>query len=332
MAAKVDAAWNLHELTRDLDLSAFVLFSSAAATLGTAGQAAYAAANAFLDGLAHHRRQHGRPAVSLGWGLWEQRSGITDGLDEVALRRLSRLGIQPLRTQEGLALLDAALTAPHAHLVPARVDLTALRTGEPHALLRRLAPARTAAATSPAAPAAGQPQTPARSLTELPLPDREAAVRRLVRTELAAVLGHNRPDAVQADRGFLDLGLDSLTALELRNRLGTVTGLRLNTTVIFDHPTVTGLTAHLMERIAEQARPAAPPVLTELDRLAQSLRTAVDDEQLRFEVAGRLRTLLEDLAGDTPGGTEEDDEQLLAAADADDLFALIDEELGRPAE
>ncbi|MET7900690.1 SDR family NAD(P)-dependent oxidoreductase [Streptomyces sp. NPDC005355] len=235
---KADAAWHLHELTEDVEL--FVLFSSAAGVFGSPGQANYAAANAFLDALVMSRRATGLPAHSLAWGLWEETSELTAGLGEVDRRRLGRAGLRPLTTEEGLALLDQALALDHAHILPVRLDLPRGTGQEPPRLLRALvrAPARRADGT------AGE-----RSWRErydaTPADEREAMLVGLVRAQSATVLGHPGADAVAVDRGFKDLGFDSLTAVELRNRLGEITGVRLPATLVFDYPNPGALGAHL---------------------------------------------------------------------------------------
>ncbi|WP_345059240.1 type I polyketide synthase, partial [Streptomyces rameus] len=248
---KADAALLLHELTRDLDLSAFVLFSSAAATFGAAGQANYAAANAFLDALAAHRHAQGLPAVSLAWGFWAERSEMTGHLADTDLARMARGGVVPLSSQEGLALFDAALTAEEALLVPVRLAATVLRGGNGPVppLLRRLV--RTAARRTAAAPAtvAGAADGLAGELAGLPEAKREQVVLDMVRTHVGAVLGYGPGDEVAADRAFRELGFDSLTAVELRNRLNTATGLRLPATLVFDYPTAAGLARHLLAEL-----------------------------------------------------------------------------------
>ncbi|MCA6096674.1 SDR family NAD(P)-dependent oxidoreductase, partial [Streptomyces sp. SCA3-4] len=239
---KVDAALNLHELAAELapDLSAFVLFSSVAGTLGTPGQGNYAAANTFLDALAEHRRTRGLPATSLAWGLWAQDSdsAMTSSLDHTDLTRIKRMGLAAIPPAEGLRMFDAALTTGRAAVVPVRLDTSAFRDGQgqpvPPVLrgLIRVAPARrTAAATARAASSSlGQ------RLAGLPEAEREQVVLDLVRTEVAAVLGHTDAQSVGADDSFKDIGFDSLTAVELRNRLNAAAGLRLPATLIFDYP------------------------------------------------------------------------------------------------
>ncbi|MYR44443.1 type I polyketide synthase, partial [Streptomyces sp. SID5910] len=223
---KADAALLLHELTRDLDLSAFVLFSSAAAVFGAAGQANYAAANAFLDALAAHRRAHGLPAVSLAWGFWAERSEMTGHLADTDLARMARGGVVPLSTREGLALFDAATAGDQALLVPVRFTGAALQggNGPVSPLMRRLVRPRVRRAAAATAPDTADGL--AGTLAGLPETDREQTVLDLVRTQIASVLGYATRDAVAADLAFKELGFDSLTAVELRNRLNGATGLR----------------------------------------------------------------------------------------------------------
>ncbi|OKI28872.1 type I polyketide synthase [Streptomyces sp. CB03911] len=252
---KADGAWHLHELTRDNpDLAAFVLYSSVAGVLGSPGQAAYAAANTFLDALAARRHAEGLPAQSLAWGQWEQASGITGRLSRTDLARLARLGIRPLASAEGAALFDAAGQQAQAPvLVPSPLDLAALAAaGEPVApLLRGLVrPARRAAR---AGVGAGTSSSLAQRLAALPGDaERETALLELVRAEVATVLGTDA-GTVGARKAFTALGVDSLTAVELRNRLNSATGLRLSATLVFDHPTPQALAEHLREELLGSA-------------------------------------------------------------------------------
>ncbi|HEX8074681.1 MAG TPA: SDR family NAD(P)-dependent oxidoreductase, partial [Thermoleophilaceae bacterium] len=258
---KVDAAWNLHELTAGSELAAFVLFSSAAGTLGGAGQGNYAAANAFLDALAERRRAQGLPATSLAWGLWGQASAMAAGLEEADLERMgrqirARMGMLPLEPEQGLALFDAARARPDALLVPARLDLARVRAdarlGSVPALFRGLV-------STPARRARDAASSLARRLADLPDDKRDAAVLELVRSETAAVLGHDSPAAVEVERAFKELGFDSLAAVELRNRLGRATGLRLTPTLVFDHPTPVAVAKLLRSRV-DGAASGAPAV------------------------------------------------------------------------
>ncbi|MFH8979137.1 beta-ketoacyl synthase N-terminal-like domain-containing protein, partial [Streptomyces sp. NPDC017890] len=259
---KVDAALHLHELTRDMDLSMFVLFSSAAAVLGSAGQGNYAAANAFLDALAQHRRAQGLPGQSLAWGMWAQRSAMTGDLGETDLARMNRGGISALTSEEGTALFDAATARDDAVLVPIRITAAALPTEGLPALLRGLvrAPARRTASNTAAADA---DTTLARTLAGLSEEDQDAALLDLVRGQVATVLGYPSPDDVVVERTFQELGFDSLTSVELRNQLNAATGLRLPATLVFDHPTPVALARFLrgetLGAATDDAVAAQPP-------------------------------------------------------------------------
>jgi polyketide synthase 12 len=252
LRAKVDAAWNLHELTRDLDVSAFVMFSSMAGLVGSSGQANYAAANSFLDGLAAHRRARGLPANSLAWGLWDKASAMTGGLDASDLARLGRDGILALSSDEAMELFDTALIVDEPFLAPARIDLAALRThaaAVPPMFTDLLsAPARrrvddTLAATK-------SKSALAHRLHGLPEPEQHAVLLDLVRSHIATVLGSAPAEAIDPDKAFQDLGFDSLTAVEMRNRLKTATGLALSPTLIFDYPTPNGLAGYIRSELA----------------------------------------------------------------------------------
>ncbi|MGW0281456.1 SDR family NAD(P)-dependent oxidoreductase, partial [Streptomyces sp. NPDC003006] len=258
---KADAAWHLHELTRDrdLELELFALFSSAAGVFGSPGQANYAAANTFLDALARHRRAAGLPAHSLAWGLWADLSAMTGTLSDTDLGRLTRGGLRALTADEGLALFDAAIRLPAPVAVPVRLDLRG-RT-DPPALLRNLVRAspRRASATPTAAPSAWRDR-----LLGMPAAERSAALVEVVREHVATVLGHATPEDVAPEQSFDALGFDSLTAVELRNRLAESTKVQLPTTLVFDYPSPQALAGFLDEALAgpadrgariEQARP-----------------------------------------------------------------------------
>ncbi|MGW2265888.1 SDR family NAD(P)-dependent oxidoreductase [Streptomyces koyangensis] len=343
---KTDAAWNLHRLVQERgdDLAEFVLFSSVSATLGGAGQANYAAANASLDALAAHRRGQGLPAVSLAWGLWQQESGMTGSLDEKDLARIRRSGLVPIEPATGLALYDAGRRAARPVLVPAPLDLAALRTlaetRPPHPLLRGLVRKQ----ARPVATSTASARPLAEQLAGLPAAERESRLLSLVRDEVAAVLGYSSPEAVEPDRSFREAGFDSLTAVELRNRINGVTGLRLTATLVFDHPNPAALTRHLDDRLAPaQAVPDAPGdvtgVLAELDRLERTLGVLAApggpgagqvDRSARDAVATRMQRLLTEwnrrtAAPEPENGTEEK----LAAATSDEIFDFIDKEFGR---
>ncbi|KJK54888.1 type I polyketide synthase, partial [Saccharothrix sp. ST-888] len=254
---KAEGAWNLHELTAGLDLTAFVMFSSAAGVFGGPGQGNYAAANAFLDGLAHHRTARGLAATSLVWGLWAQSSGVSGHLDRNDLARMERSGLSALSSDEGLALFDAAVQTrseagtrhADAVLVPMHVRIAALRTqaaaGLVPPLLRGLVRTPVRRAVEAAAHGAGSESELVRRLAPLTVAEQERALRDLVRGQVAAVLGYSGAEAVDGERAFKELGFDSLTAVELRNQLGAAVGLRLPATLIFDYPNPATLAAHL---------------------------------------------------------------------------------------
>ncbi|MFI2584874.1 SDR family NAD(P)-dependent oxidoreductase, partial [Streptomyces rochei] len=250
MRPKVDAAWNLHELTVDADLAAFVVFSSAAGVIGAAGQGNYAAANSFLDGLARLRRARGLAGVSLAWGLWADRSGMTGHLQEVDLERVRRSGLKPLELEQGLSLFDAALGLDAAELVPLPLDMAALRgrRDELPALFRGLV--RSVVRRQAGGVGEGGNALVAR-LAGLSVAERERVLVELVREQAAVVMGYGSSNAVAADQAFKDMGLDSLTAVELRNRLGAVTSLRLPATLVFDYPSPQVLGRYLAGELAE---------------------------------------------------------------------------------
>jgi acyl transferase domain-containing protein/acyl carrier protein/NADP-dependent 3-hydroxy acid dehydrogenase YdfG len=316
---KVDAAVNLHELTGDLD--AFVLFSSAAGTFGNAGQGNYAAANAFLDALAAHRRAQGRPATSLAWGLWDD--GMADGADA---GRLRRGGVTALSTADGLALFDAGVATGDPALVPVRLDLVAARAqGEVPPLLRGLVrgPARRGATVAAGAGAALRER-----LATASAEDRERLLLELVRGQVAAVLGHADADLVEPDRAFKELGFDSLTAVELRNRLAAVTGLRMPATLVFDHPNPLDLAARLAADLAPDGAAAVTALLADLDRLGGALTQVDPDESGRARIASRLRGLLSAWAEPDEPEEEQSVAEDLEVASDDEIFAFIGQEFG----
>jgi acyl transferase domain-containing protein/acyl carrier protein len=254
---KVTAAWHLHELTRAMDLTEFVLFSSMAGVLGSPGQGNYAAANVFLDALAQRRRADGLPATSLVWGLWSDSSDMTGHMGDADRSRVARLGVEPITAAEGLALFESARATRLACPVPAKIVPALLRphleTGAVPPVLQGLVrvPVRKAAATATTAASFRD------RLAHLSPAAAEETVATLVCAQVAIVLGHATPDAVRPDQAFRDLGFDSLMAVELRNRLSTATGLRLPATLVFDYPTPRRLAAHLNAAAAPATTVAA---------------------------------------------------------------------------
>jgi benzoate-CoA ligase family protein len=253
---KVRGAWNLHHLTKHLDLSMFVLFSSVAGTMGFPGQGNYSAANSFLDALAAYRRSHGLAGTSIAWGYWDQSSEVSDELDEADLARVARQGVLPISPEEGLGLFDSAQAASAAALVAMRLDTATARAQAREGLLPNLMSDLVRVSTRRTADTASLTSR----LAVTPVAERESVVLDLVRGEIAIVLGHSFPGAIDPNRAFKDLGFDSLASVELRNRLNTITGLRLPATVAFDHPNTTILTRYLLEQAGsvEQRRPSLP--------------------------------------------------------------------------
>ncbi|MEU4383433.1 type I polyketide synthase, partial [Micromonospora echinofusca] len=248
LAPKVTAGWWLHEATAELDLDLFVLFSSVAGVLGSPGQAAYAAGNAFLDALALLRAQRGLPAVSLAWGMWDT-DGMAASINDADRARVTRAGLVPMTAPVGLGLWDAALTHGGAALVPAVVDLPAMRAqtaaGRVPVMLRALVGSAAKRRRSGSGAWADR-------LAGLDPQEARTQVALLVRGMIAQVLGHGGAEAVPADRAFRELGFDSLTAVELRNRINGATGLRLTSTLVFDYPTPGALSEHLYEQLSGQ--------------------------------------------------------------------------------
>jgi NADP-dependent 3-hydroxy acid dehydrogenase YdfG/acyl carrier protein len=302
LAPKADAAWHLHEASAGLDLQAFVTFSSTAAVLGNAGQGNYAAANGFLDALAAYRRSQGLPATSIAWGLWENHRGMAGRLQEADLARLRRLGLRGITDEAGTALLDAALAegSSSAQLVAAPLDLGVLRAqaraGAMPAIFRSLVKVRTTR------PGVGEVSLIDR-LAALPEDRRGPLVLDLVRGATAAVLGHDSAAAVGPARPFRELGLDSLGAVELRNRLVAATGLRLAATMAFDYPNPAALASHLLGVVTgQEGRPEAKA------------------HALSFGAG----------PGDATSSTVDASVVGIEEASDEELMSFIEEELGRP--
>ncbi|MFD8383310.1 SDR family NAD(P)-dependent oxidoreductase [Streptomyces sp. NPDC059679] len=332
-AAKATSAANLHQATKDLPLAMFAIFSSAAGTLGTPGQANYAAANAYCDALATRRHHTGLPATSIAWGLWAATSEMTGHLADTDLARMSRTGFTPLATPMALALFDAA--GRHSGATPLALDLDPRTLGaQPSdavpAVLRTVAaagaPVRRTAAVAQSTDWAGR-------LAALSAAERHRELVNLVRTHAATVLGHSDPAALRADTSFKELGFDSLTAVELRNRLSAATGLRLPAALVFDYPDAETMARFLDQKLAPADRTEAAavdhlaPVLNDLARLESTLGSHDVDGKARETIAGRLHALLSRLEGSTASAADIDGEALESASD-DEMFALIDQQLG----
>ncbi|WP_374104554.1 type I polyketide synthase, partial [Streptomyces sp. HB132] len=331
LRAKAGAAWNLHELTEHLDLSAFVLFSSTAGTFGAAGQGNYAPGNAFLDALAWHRRARKQTATSIAWGAWAQ-GGMAEKEAVVELRR--RHGVPAMSPQLATLALRKALDADDTVVVLADIDwdrfYLAYTAARPSPLLHGLDEIRhlqQRAVTDgrPGTVAAGP--TLAERLAGLSRPEQERLLRDTVRTHAAVVLGHDGPDAVPVKRPFWELGLDSVTAVQLRNRLGGVAGRKLPAGLVFDYPTVSGLVGYLRGELCGDAA-ETNPLMSDLDRLDNALAGLPDDDPTRSEVAERLEKLLRRVSPVSVVMQAPARELDLDGASHDEVFALIDEELG----
>ncbi|MEV5886225.1 type I polyketide synthase, partial [Streptomyces sp. NPDC052020] len=331
---KADAAWNLHELTRDLDLSAFVLFSSIAGALGVPGQGNYAAANSFLDALAQHRRAHGLAATSLAWGLWADDGGMAGRLSGTDTHRMTRSGAGALTAEQGLALFDTAVLGTErtgapadALLVPVALDVRAMAQGGDRdlpPLFRGLVrvPGRRASQAVAAAPAG--PQGLRARLAGTPAAERMDLLIEEVRGHVGAVLGHADAEGVDADRSFSDLGFDSLSAVEFRNRLGAATGLRLPAALIFDYPSVRAAAGHLWEELAAGAGEDADG--TDGDSAEARVRGALAAIPLsRLREAGLMESLLElaGIAADASATGDADATDSIDAMDADALISMV---------
>ncbi|AGL16003.1 modular polyketide synthase [Actinoplanes sp. N902-109] len=324
LTAKAASATLLDELTAHLDLDAFVLFSSAASTLGSAGQGSYVAANAYLDALAENRKARGLAALSVAWGVWGG-GGFAESSDAVR-KRMQRTPMPPMDPDLAVRALFEAVQGPDAALAVMEVDWAQLAATPDLPLLRELPEIRTLPAGETAGPAAGKDDL-AQRLAGLSRTEQDRLLIELVRTEAAAVLGHPSADGVPARSAFKDLGFDSLTAVELRNRLGAASGLRLPATLVFDYPTPEVLGTWLRtEFVTDDTVPV--PILADLDRLEADLSSPPDDQQLSESITKRLQSILSRWLEQQGAADVESDDIELESATPDQLFDFLDKELG----
>ncbi|WP_320068575.1 type I polyketide synthase [Micromonospora sp. RTGN7] len=327
LQAKVDVAYHLHELTLDLDLSAFIMFSSFAGSVASSGVGNYAPSNAFLDALAQHRRGLGLPATSVAWGAWAG-GGMAEGpFGEL----LHRHGVPEMAPEAAIAALHQAVEHGEAFLTIADISwerfsvaFTATRPGPLISDLpdvRRLAAAETVAGVE----AGDGPESLQDRLAALPAADRLAALLALVRNQVAATLNYPSAESVDEHRAFRELGFDSVTAVELRNRLGSATGVALPVTLVFDYPTPTTLAEYLFAEVAHDDVVTPTVLLDDLDRIADSLDVVARDEAARMRATVRLQAMLSRL-GQASGGA--DIGRHLTEATDDELFAMVDKDLG----
>jgi pimaricinolide synthase PimS1 len=322
LAAKADAAIHLHELTEHLDLSAFVLFSSLAATFGGPGQGTYAAANALLDALAAHRHARDLPGTSMAWGLWTD-AGMGRHLGQVDMKRLVRSSsLSAISTKQGLELFDSALSSCETMIVPIPLDSDALRAearaGSLPTLLRGLV------RTPPRRANEDQSGSLARRLAAAPEDDRQGVVLEIVSRGVAAVLGHASPQAVDAHRTFKELGFDSLAAVELRNHLNTVSGLRLPATLVFDYPTPTELADYLVNMVNHDNVTPQTLVDAEFIKLERALFSPTAGDFDQTKIASRLQALLARVTSKDLVTVDEN----LESATVDEVLDLLDKERG----
>jgi acyl transferase domain-containing protein/acyl carrier protein len=320
MRPKADAAWNLHELSERAELSEFLLFSSSVATVGGAAQANYAAANAFLDALAAHRRASGLPARSIAWGPTDP-GGDGDGLEDAGRARLARAGFTVLPAPRIVELLDMARSLDQPYIAALELDRGALRVaareGNASPVMRGLV----GVAVRPR-----REELLAERLASIPEQERPALALEIVRGHIAAVLGHPSAEDVDPERPFQELGFDSLSAVELRNRLVATTGTRLPPTLAFDYPTPVALAGYLTERCAGGGVSHEEEVESALASLESALAELGEDQGVRGRIGMRLRAALAALAGEDPAPVEVEAGDL-AAMSNDEVFALLDEEI-----
>jgi NAD(P)-dependent dehydrogenase (short-subunit alcohol dehydrogenase family)/acyl carrier protein len=300
---KARTALHLHELTRDLELSAFVLFSSMAGTLGSAGQGNYAPGNAFLDALAWHRRAQGLPATSIAWGPWAAGGGFAERTEIMDMAH--RHGVSPMRPD---AAVQALGSVGDPYVLVADVDWDQFPRGS--FLVGGLRQ-----------PEREQQPALADRLAELTEAEQARLVLTTVQAALAAVLGHPTAEAIGVDRAVSELGMDSMTAMDLRNRLSAETGLPLPATLVYNHPTIAALAEYLLTRLRKRLPAAESSVDAELSRLEAAVTRLPTDKAERGRVAGRLRALLSEVE---PAKRAD-----FTDVAQDELLALIDEEFGK---
>ncbi|MFJ2095325.1 type I polyketide synthase [Streptomyces sp. NPDC087901] len=325
--AKVTGAQHLDDLLGDRPLDAFVLFSSGAAVWGSAGQAAYAAANAHLDALAHSRRARGLTATSVAWSSWQ--GGMVDAELSAVMERIGAPAMDP---DLAIGALKQALEHDESHLVVAEFDWSRFAPtytlARPRPLLDALDDVTEILSAEPDSAASGADGLMAR-LAGLSVAERGRALLDLVRTRVATLLGYDAPSQLDPQRAFEDLGFDSVAAVELRQALTAATGTQLPATLVFDYATPTALADHLHTRLFPDSDDTATPILAEVDRF-EELVGALDMEEIRSSrITSRLQTLLDTLttlqSGETGVAAVRDS---LDEASADDVLAFIDQELG----
>ncbi|EFL26025.1 modular polyketide synthase [Streptomyces himastatinicus ATCC 53653] len=333
VAAKVAGANHLDALLADTDLDAFVLFSSIAGVWGSGGQGAYAAANAHLDALAEQRRARGAAATSVAWGPWADGGLVAD--DEAA-EQLRRRGLPVMAPHSAIAALQQALDGSETTITVADVDwdrfAPAFTAARPRPLIADLPEVRNADTAADVVSDDDPAEALRERLSGLTESEADRVLLDLVRAEVAAVLGHDDTTAIEAGRAFKELGFDSLTAVELRNRLNAATGLQLTATLVFDHPTPGVLAGELRAEILGEDTTPELPALAEIDKLEFTLSHVPDDKAERERVTARLEALLRtwhETENETGADGADDDDLDIESASAEDIFDLINNEFGR---
>ncbi|WP_443053082.1 type I polyketide synthase [Streptomyces sp. FXJ1.172] len=337
LRVKVGGAVHLYELTRDTDLSAFVLFSSFGSTFGLPGLGNYAPGNAMLEALAEQWRAEGRPATAVGWGTWSGGGMAEGGVGE----RGRTHGIHEMDPAVATAALQQALERDESS--PVIIDIhwerfaVAFHAKRPTHGFELIAEARTAleaAGGSGSQDGESDPSGLLSRLAALPGPERDRTLLEIVRKNAASVMSHGALkaatlEAVEPTRAFRDLGFDSLMAVELRNRIGSATGLRLPAALVFDHPTPEALVSHLRAELGLDDAQAPDPVFGELDNLERALSSYAPDTDTHVKIAKRLESLLWEWTRTKDGPSDAaDDDTDLEAVSNDEMFQLIDRELG----
>ncbi len=323
LGPKVDGAWHLHELTADLDLSAFVLYSSVGSVVGSPGAANYGAANAFLDALAAHRRARGLSGTSIAWGLWEEPTHLRRTASAAQLGRMARMGVRAFSSDEGLQLLDLVCEGADPCPIALRLDSAALREQARDGVLLPLM--RDLVQTPVRHLPGGSGGALTARLAGAPEHEHEGIVLAFLREQIAALLGHASAESVDVDLTFKELGFDSLGVVQLRNRLNHDTGLKLPATLVFNYPTPVALAAHLHEQLATTTAGASP------DHALQHLREALVSRKSGFEERARIASRLRALAGELEGGERGEGNEVagrIESATATELFELLESELG----
>ncbi|MCV9879626.1 type I polyketide synthase [Brenneria izbisi] len=293
LQSKAISAWHLHQITQHHDLAAFVLYSSAVSILPQKGQGNYAAANAFLNALAHHRRHQGLPATAMAWGMWAERSEMGEQLGDGEIKNIIATGQIPLSRPQGLAFLDAVVGTNMVNhpplLIPARLNLEALREQGDIPLLAEVRPRRAASRGS---------LSSSRQIADMPEKERLPYLLNVIIQYAGEVLSHSDPKSIRSDVEFITLGFDSLTSVEMGSRLSQTFGVRIPATAIFDHSTPQALAQFLLNILAGEKHATSADAHSgtkkNIDRFYHLLRQAVQQNMTQEGLsvlagAGRLR-------------------------------------------